>query len=627
MTPLPEAHRTSSPPHAVRRRLFQSGLTVLLLLTGCRDRVVFPLAEASCFADDDGDGFGAAAQSCAAPGAVSTGGDCDDTDNTIHPDADEICDERDNNCDGSIDPSGDAQTLDATLWYGDADGDGFGGDSFSLTACTAPSSYVDNNDDCDDLDFWTNPGAGEVCGDGADNDCDGEAEKGCLLYLSALGQPFYGERDNEGGLNVDSADFNGDGIDDVLLGAKASSNGNGTENDGAAYLFLSPHAPPSALSTADTIILGQTNEVDAMGTAISAPGDIDGDGIPDVLITASQLDHPDGEHLAGALHLFSGATLLAGGDLLGEDADITWNGEGKQTYLGADVFGADLDSDDLVEILVSATWAEEKRGRVYLLDADAPAGDAVDGARGAVTGEVEGDQLGQAGTLGAADLDGDGYAEIVIGSYRHNKDSGVVYVFSGPLTGEHDAIDASARIDPEDTEDQLGRAVCPAGDTDGDGYDDLLIAAPDADSSTIDSGAVYLVLGGKSPDALGNQSIEALADASIEGVDSGDRIGTSMDGGVDVSGDGVPDLLFGGDENGGTDSQTTFLVYGPLEGSLIAGTSAMIITGGGGESGASSAAVLLASIDTEGTGGMLIDSDEDDYGAENGGAAWLIPVP
>ena len=126
------------------------------------------------YTDSDGDGWGdAEVEACEQPSdAVDVDGDCDDGDAAVNPDADEICDGIDNDCDGTIDP---ADSTDAATWYADADGDGFGDPGSSATSCTEPSGYGTDTSDCDDADAAVNPDAEEVC-DGIDNDCDGTTD-------------------------------------------------------------------------------------------------------------------------------------------------------------------------------------------------------------------------------------------------------------------------------------------------------------------------------------------------------------------------------------------------------------------------------------------------------------------
>jgi hypothetical protein len=115
--------------------------------------------------DEDGDGYM----------PVSVGGtDCDDGWGGTHPHAAEVCDDRDNDCNGSADDGV------STNWYADQDGDGFGDKRASpVLSCTAPAgplAYVSDKADCDDMQQDTHPGAVEAC-DSRDNDCDGSVDE------------------------------------------------------------------------------------------------------------------------------------------------------------------------------------------------------------------------------------------------------------------------------------------------------------------------------------------------------------------------------------------------------------------------------------------------------------------
>jgi hypothetical protein len=93
-------------------------------------------------------------------------------DPAINPNAVEVCDDLDNNCDGQVD-----EDLTTYTWYRDLDGDGYGDINIAWDKCAQPAGYVPDNTDCDDFYFNVNPGMNEICTDGLDNDCDGEIDE------------------------------------------------------------------------------------------------------------------------------------------------------------------------------------------------------------------------------------------------------------------------------------------------------------------------------------------------------------------------------------------------------------------------------------------------------------------
>jgi hypothetical protein len=146
------------------------------------------------YSDGDGDGHGepgSGVPACDAPsGLVDNDADCDDTDAAVSPDATELCDSVDNDCDGTTDED-DAD--DAPTWYADSDGDGFGDASTTTAACESPTDYLDDDTDCDDTDGAVNPDAVEVC-DEVDNDCDGTTDEDDAADAST----WYADTDGDG---------------------------------------------------------------------------------------------------------------------------------------------------------------------------------------------------------------------------------------------------------------------------------------------------------------------------------------------------------------------------------------------------------------------------------------------
>ncbi len=140
------------------------------------------------YRDGDGDGYGvddSTLSACSQPDGYATlGGDCVDTDSSIHPGLAEVCDGVDNDCDGSVD-----EGVLATF-YVDSDNDGYGSTASAVQACTQPSGYVISDGDCDDSQPSAFPGGVEVC-DSVDNDCDGSVDEGVLTT-------WYADADSDG---------------------------------------------------------------------------------------------------------------------------------------------------------------------------------------------------------------------------------------------------------------------------------------------------------------------------------------------------------------------------------------------------------------------------------------------
>ena len=168
---------------------------LLVLLAACGDKDVDSGTEMPPSADDtgtlvidvDGDGY-------------SDDVDCDDSSVTVHPDAEELCDEVDNDCDGVIDEDV------AETFYADADGDGFGDAEDSTWGCVAPSGYVAGDGDCDDDSADIHPDADEIC-DAADTDedCDGDADDADSSLDLSSASTFYADSDGDGFGNPDTS--------------------------------------------------------------------------------------------------------------------------------------------------------------------------------------------------------------------------------------------------------------------------------------------------------------------------------------------------------------------------------------------------------------------------------------
>jgi hypothetical protein len=158
---------------------------------------------ATWYADADSDGYGDADVSdidCDQPsGYVSNDGDCDDADPLQNPDADEICNGEDDDCDGTVDED---DAIDVSTWYADDDNDGYGDAGVSDIDCNQPKGYVSDDTDCDDRDPMQNPAASEVC-NGEDDDCDGTVDEADAIDAST----WYADSDSDGFGNASVTDL------------------------------------------------------------------------------------------------------------------------------------------------------------------------------------------------------------------------------------------------------------------------------------------------------------------------------------------------------------------------------------------------------------------------------------
>ncbi len=271
------------------------------------------------YRDAEGDTFGSDADTivgCEAPaGYTVSAGDCDDGDDDTNPDADEICDHADNDCDGYVDED---DALDALDWFLDDDGDGWGVEDEVVSACDAPAHYVANDGDCDDDDPAIHPGAPEFdCTDPTDYNCDGS-----VGYEDADADGFAACEDcddeddttHPDGVEVcDEADndCNGlvdDGVDDPPTWY-ADADGDGFAGD-ALVLVQCAQPPgyhpsptdcddldPSSFPGGTEVCDGADNDCDTdvdEGVGSTWYADADGDGYGDPLSPTVACDQPFG---------------------------------------------------------------------------------------------------------------------------------------------------------------------------------------------------------------------------------------------------------------------------------------------------------------------------------------------
>lgn len=555
------------------------------------------------FRDHDGDGWGDPADGISVGDQLPEGytrlsGDCDDADPYRNPDATEHCDGRDENCDGRIDEG----AVSEVPWYDDDDGDGHGDPSAPSNTCPPPgATFV--GDDCDDTDASVYPDAPDLCDDGLDNDCDG-AERVCTLWgeLDSSAAPVVLTRDGAGGVGSDLdvlADRDGDGRDELAVGVP-----NYQDTGVRGALLVLPGLPASGdpLVQADASVLGHSS-TEAVGYTFGALGDIDGDGLDDMVSCSGS---------AGS------AWVLTALDGSPDDAAAVVE-RGDLSFFGRWCGGAgDLDGDGVQELAVTALSNADRVPAVFLYDVSGWEGAYGDGDElGSVAGISRSDAVSNATSAG--DVDGDGLGDLLVGlSDRDGAGyTGGVLVLGG-FTGELDIEDADARYKAATTTNLTGELVAAGGDLDGDGADDVAIAASTSDRGGAAGGAVYLVSGAR-------RGIVQLddADAMLTGA-AGDRIGESLLV-HDLDRDGIADVIAGSDlaQNGDADAAGAVWAFlGPFAGEQTVAEAHSTLRGAA-ESTRFGTALAAGNLDGRGGDDLVVGGL---YAEGGDGTVWIFPL-
>jgi subtilisin family serine protease len=373
-----------------------------------------------------------------------------------------------------------------------------------------------------------------------------------LLFVADASFTGENEFDNSGYSISSAGDVNGDGYDDIIIGAEGNSDG--AYKSGQTYLILGKSAGWGyiSLSEADASFTG-VNEFDNSGKSVSSAGDVNGDGYDDILI---------GVPNASTVYLILGKqTGWLMDTPLNQAADASFLGNG---WLGHAVSSSgDVNGDGYDDIIISAPLANGEAsvaGKTYLILGKA-SGWAMDtdinNADASFLGEGELDKAGWS-VSSSGDVNGDGYDDILIGSHTNDEGgnwAGQTYLIFGKPTGW--TLDTPLRTGSDasfigETGYRSGLSVSLAGDINSDGYDDILIGAPYEWPLYPDppAGKAYLIFGKQTGWSM--DTLLSTVDASFNGTENittwgADNTGIYVSPAGDINGDGYDDFIIGDD--------------------------------------------------------------------------------
>jgi Ca2+-binding RTX toxin-like protein len=368
------------------------------------------------------------------------------------------------------------------------------------------------------------------------------------------------------GASVSAAgDVNGDGFDDIIIGAYGETNSAGESYAGGAYVVYGAaggygNFNLTELGTRGFRIEGAA-EADSTGISVSSAGDLNGDGIDDIMVGAHLADTSGTEGKEGAVYVVFG---VAGGlsgtiklsDLApGQGLRITGEFEGDATGWSISEAG-DVNGDGIDDIIVGiegADYQASRSGRAYVVFGSASGFGAelnlasLDGTNGFQINGVEINDFAGHSVSSAGDVNGDGIDDLLVGAFGANIVEGKAYVVFGTNAGFQAEFDLSSLngdngfvIEAPGLDGTLGLAVSNAGDVNGDGFDDIIVSAPVADGNATDTGNAYVIFGRGLRGTTGDDSLVGSAGSnSIAGLEGDDYI----------FGAGGDDSLYGGAGN------------------------------------------------------------------------------
>ena len=468
------------------------------------------------------------------------------------------------------------------------------------------------------------------------------------------------------GYSVSNAgDINGDGIDDLIIGAPLPSP-NGFRSGSTYVVFGGTDVGAggsfdlSSLDGSNGFAINGIIQVYNFSSSVSDAGDVNADGIDDLIIGTGSLNNIGNTSYV----VFGSSDVGTGGsfDLSSLDGSngFTLNGGNTNNYYDWVVSSAgDINGDSIDDLIIGEPGVDVgsfqyTKGISYVVFGGTDVGadgsidlSSLDGSNGFV---IDYNEVGDGSTKsvsGAGDINGDGFADLIIGvppSIGYQIGRGLSYVvFGGTDVGADGNFDISALdgsngfvINGIEEDDGLGWSVSSAGDFNADGIDDLIIGAPTAQIfGTNESSKSYVLFAGADI-ATSGSDLSALDGSNgfvINGVNPGDRSGFSVSGAGDINGDGIADLIIGAPgRNVPSSPSSTYIVFGgagvgaggSLDLSSLEGNNGFVLNGiaVGGRSGFSVSGA--GDVNGDGIDDVIVGAPSTGYNGRSSGSSYIV---
>ncbi|MFM7200639.1 MAG: MopE-related protein [Myxococcota bacterium] len=484
--------------------------------------------------DTDGDGYRGCAQGGLEP-------DCDDTRALVNPGLPEACDGFDTDCDGQL--------------QSDEKDD----DKDDVLICEG---------DCNDASFYTWPGAPERL-DFQDNDCDGYPES-ALTARAAMGRFDGIQTDAQAGFAVGmGGDINGDGVGDLVVGAPRFSNSGTANNRGGVFLILGRTEgwrAVEASTLARGIIIHSDESNGRMGTSVSIPGDMNGDGYADV-VTGIPGHMVNNATDAGGAYVLAGRKEWSNGEASTVALTLV-EGSSASMALGFSLSGGgDVNGDGILDVAIGGPWTSRRptpTGLVAVLSARS-FGWSTKTSVNSITRLLGVESYAIGTSLAVAPDSGDTFDDLIIGGLgATTSPPGIIYWVPGSasLRGavQTNVGNLNARYyQGENANERVGATVSSGADVDGDGFADHVMGRSTDGAST--DAAAYVFFGGANPPISG--MLEKVAPLRFLRA-AGDECPCVVSALEDFNGDGLGDVAIGvaKSNRNALDSGTVYLFLG-----------------------------------------------------------------